>query len=45
MTRMPKKPESGAYLPSDRTAVFPTPEGPPLSKQVTLQAAKWLVML
>lgn len=24
---------------------FPTPEGPPLPKQVTLQAAKWLVML
>ncbi len=25
--------------------VFPTPEGPPLPEQVTLQAAKWLVML
>ncbi|KXK47312.1 MAG: transmembrane sensor, partial [Nitrosomonas europaea] len=45
MTRMPQEPESGADLPSDRTAVFPTPEGPPLPKQVTLQAAKWLVML
>lgn len=45
MTRMPQKPESGADLPSDRTAVFPTSEGPPLPKQVTLQAAKWLVML
>ncbi|HNS58724.1 MAG TPA: FecR/PupR family sigma factor regulator, partial [Nitrosomonas europaea] len=42
---MPQEPESGADLPSDRTAVFPTPEGPPLPKQVTLQAAKWLVML
>lgn len=45
MSRTLQKPEPGTDSSSDRIVAFPTPGGPPLPKQVTLQAAKWLVTL